>query len=123
MQENLLPRMSELIGDNEPFVFQEDNAPIHKARIVKAWFTEHPNITVLDWPPNSPDMSYIENIWGMIVREWEPAWERTPEAVEADAREIWATIMRRPQIVQNMANSMPRRIQALIEANGGHTKY
>lgn len=121
--ENLLPKMAELIGEGQPFVFQEDNAPIHKARIVKAWFREHPHITVLNWPPNSPDMSYIENIWGMIVSEWVPAWERNGDAVEAHAREVWATIMRKPQIVQILAASMSRRIEALTAANGEYTKY
>ena len=55
--------------------------------------------------------------------DWEPRFERTPQQVEAHAREVWATITRRPNIIRILAESMPRRIEAVIAANGGSTKY
>ena len=36
-------------------LFQQDNAPIHKARCVSSWFQET-GLQVLDWPPQSPDL-------------------------------------------------------------------
>ena len=39
-------------------LFQQVNAPCHKAKKVQEWFEEHNNESeVLTWPPNSPDLS------------------------------------------------------------------
>ncbi len=39
--------------------FQQDNAPIHKARSVQNWLHEH-DIKSMDWPRYSPDLNPIE---------------------------------------------------------------
>ena len=44
-----------------PLRFQQDNASIHKAGITKTWFEENA-ISLLDWPPHSPDLNPIEHI-------------------------------------------------------------
>ena len=45
--------------------FQQDNAPIHNARITLE-FLEENNIVLLKWPASSPDMSPIENMWNIV---------------------------------------------------------
>ena len=40
----------------------QDNASIHTAHKVKAWFKEL-CIPVADWPPFSPDLNPIEQLW------------------------------------------------------------
>ncbi|GBO00683.1 hypothetical protein AVEN_211080-1 [Araneus ventricosus] len=38
-------------------IFQQENAPCHKARIVLEWFEEHTDeFHLMSWPPNSPDL-------------------------------------------------------------------
>ena len=54
----------------------QDNSPIHKARIVTQWFEEQQNITLFHWPSKGCDLNPIENVWGNIVRTWEPEQER-----------------------------------------------
>ncbi|MFN9944487.1 MAG: transposase, partial [bacterium] len=55
------------------WVFQQDTDPTHRAapRIVKAYNKAHgTSITVLpDWPPNSPDLNPIENVWAIVQRK------------------------------------------------------
>lgn len=45
--------------------FQQDNAPCHRARLTAKWFEDN-DITVIPWPPTSPDLNPIENVWSKI---------------------------------------------------------
>ncbi|GBM69412.1 hypothetical protein AVEN_158718-1 [Araneus ventricosus] len=42
-------------------IFQQDNAPCHKARIVLEWFEENTDeFHLMSWPPNSLDLNPME---------------------------------------------------------------
>ncbi len=53
----MLPSADKLYGEAD-FIFQQDLAPAHTAKGTKSWFNDH-DITVLDWPANSPDLNPI----------------------------------------------------------------
>ena len=53
LRQNMLPSSTALYGQGQAFVFQQDNAPCHKARRVYAFF-ERSGVVVLDWPAQSP---------------------------------------------------------------------
>ncbi|GBM44521.1 Transposable element Tc1 transposase [Araneus ventricosus] len=51
-------------------IFQQDNAPCHKARIVLEWFEEHTEeFHLMSWPSNSPNLNPMEHIWDVMERQ------------------------------------------------------
>ena len=63
LEDHMLQDPDHLIGDD--FVFQQDSAPIHSSRSTREWLRAH-DVTVLDWPPKSPDANPIENLWQQL---------------------------------------------------------
>ncbi|CAG8808348.1 30270_t:CDS:2, partial [Racocetra persica] len=43
-------------------IFQQDNAPSHKSRKAIDFF-DNAGISILSWPPQSPDLNPLENFW------------------------------------------------------------
>ena len=114
---------------SEDDIFMHDNAPIHTAKIILAWLEEH-LINIIKWPPYSPDLNPIENLWAILKREIykyfpelliAPDTEQTKLELIAAAQHIWEGLG--DQIIKNLADSMPNRIQAVIRAEGWYTKY
>jgi len=42
LEENLVPRTAEVIGEEEQFYFVQDNASIHTVRVTRDFFAHHP---------------------------------------------------------------------------------
>jgi len=122
LNHHLLPSMAESGIDEEDIIFQQDNDPKHTSRRAREWFEEH-NIHLLDWPAQSPDVNVIEHLWGILKKKL-IAYEHPPKGVW----ELWErVVVEWGQITaedcQKLIESMPRRIEAVIKAKGGHTKY
>lgn len=115
----MLPSADELYGDAD-FIFQQDLAPAHTAKSTKTWFNDH-GITVLDWPANSPDLNPIENLWGIAKRKMRDMRPNNAEELKAAIEASWSSIT--PQQCHRLIASMPRRIEAVIDAKGAQTKY
>ncbi|GFX16601.1 transposable element Tcb1 transposase [Trichonephila clavipes] len=78
---------------------------------------------LLPWPYYLTDMLLIEHEWDLVgshlTRDPSPAESQDELLLRIQA--IWNSL---PQAyIQNLFDSMPRRITALIAAHGGHTKY
>jgi transposase len=104
------------------FYFQEDNAPVHTAKIARDFLLSS-GVQVLPWPAQSPDLNPIENIWAFLetrVRSRKPQ-PSSIRALEQIVEEEWNAIPR--DFYRELVRSMPRRIEACITNNGGHTKY
>lgn len=106
----------------EEFIFQHDNASIHNSKKTKE-FLHSRNIPLLDWPSRSPDLNPIENLWSILAykvflhgRQYSDIME-LKEAVNTEWKNIDVGI------IQNLINSMPKRLEDVITNNGGHTSY
>ncbi len=47
------------------WVWQQDNAPVHTAKIVRDLFKAE-RVKTIEWPARSPDLSPIENVWKVL---------------------------------------------------------
>ncbi len=116
----MLPSADKLYGDAD-FIFQQDLAPAHTAKGTKSWFNDH-GVAVLDWPANSPDLNPIENhLWAIIKRKMRDTRPNNADDLKAAIKATWASIT--PEQCHRLIGSMPRRINAVIHAKGGTTKY
>ena len=121
LENHLLPFLDDL-DDQENYLFQEDNAPIHTARVVKSWKEEN-DIDSIPWPAQSPDLNPIENLWDELekrVRAHVPL-PKSRENLWEILQEEWSNIDINKY--QNLVDSMPRRISAVIKSKGHPTKY
>ena len=96
--------------------------PCHTATSISDFLKEE-HIKVLNWPPQSPDLNTIENLWAWIKRKHEnefPFPKSKNELIE-NIFNIWDSIPE--EIVKNLSNSVKRRLYEVIRMNGRPTKY
>jgi hypothetical protein len=129
--QNLLPPfMDHLPEDPFNLIFMHDNAPIHKSRIVQNWLSNQDFIT-MEWPPYSPDLNPIEHVWRelkVILHRQHPDLKTLragKDRVKAHLVEVlpeaWDAISE--EFLETLVTSMPRRVQAVLKADGWSTKY
>ena len=53
---------------NEDWRLQFDNGPKHTSKWLKNIF-KRKKVNVLEWPPYSPDLSTIKNIWRILAEQ------------------------------------------------------
>ena len=66
LEDHLIPFMENL-GDKIAFVFQDDNAPVHRASAVLTWKEEN-LISSSPWPAQSLDLN-LEHLWDHLGRQ------------------------------------------------------
>src|SRR5690606_1251629 len=64
--EKYLLTMDRIVDGNE-LMFQQDNAPFHRAKEILLWFKKK-KIKVIEWPPLSQNLNHIKKEWGKLVK-------------------------------------------------------
>jgi len=108
--------------DRSKIIFQHDNDPKHTAKVTQKWLREH-QISVLSWPPCSPDMNPIEHLWSEVKRRLRihPRTPRTLSELWETVQTIWNSIP--ASFCEKLYRSMPDRIAELHCVKGWHTGY
>jgi len=105
---------------HEQWWFLHDNSPPFRSRPVKTW-VHNSAINVLEWPPHSPDLNPIENLWPRVHALTDKLHPTSKEALADAFKACWQELSL--DIFSNFAQSMPARIAACIAANGNAIKY
>ena len=120
LEDQLRPSLELLKKEGQQLIFQQDGAPCHTAKRVKKWFEEE-ELELLPWPSLSPDLNPIEHLWVEIDKKLARVSLDSMAELEEALQKYWSEITR--QEVLTLIESMPRRVQAVIAARGGNTKY
>jgi hypothetical protein len=122
LEDELQESLAYFSKDPSSVIFQQDNDPKHKCNKATTWFEDH-GLKVLPWPAQSPDLNPIEHLWTHLkVKLGE--YERPPAGI----LELWERVQVEwdkiePEVCQNLIESMPSRVAAVLKAKGGYTKY
>ncbi|CAH1975670.1 unnamed protein product [Acanthoscelides obtectus] len=118
LEPHLLPYLDTLADPT----FQQDNTRPHVARVTIDFF-QHNDVTLLRWPPRSPDLSPIEHVWDMMGRRLLNL-QRPPQTLEALREELMVAWNEIPQEdIDHLIRSMPRRVGECVAHQGASTHY
>ncbi|GFU88768.1 transposable element Tc3 transposase [Trichonephila clavipes] len=123
IDEVLLPHVRLFRGAvSDKFVFMDDNATCHRTLAVQDCLDSE-GIQRLVWPARSPDLNPIENVWDALGRQvagrnYPPTNKNT--LIRALTEE-WDKLPQ--QLLDNVVQSMVRRVECCITLHGGDIPY
>ena len=125
---NLLPKLVEDCQNLVPnsFIFQQDGAPAHTARLAQEWIHQHcPDFIKKDeWPPNSPDLNPLDyHVWGAMLEKYQAYTPKPTNKAELKTVlvEIWDNLPQ--ESIDKAVLALRRRLQACIKENGEHFEH
>jgi transposase len=113
---------------NPGCIFIQDNAPAHRSIQTRLNLLAR-HIHWILWPLYSPDLNLIEHVWNWI-KNWIQAYywravSNTSKLSLAQLKQIildaWNAVP--DSYIGRLYNSWQERCQAVIDANGGPTRY
>jgi hypothetical protein len=96
----------------------QDGAPAHKATETQIWSETIFSWFQIKWPPNTPDLSLIENLCGIFTAKVEKSkpYSKNPEYPQATVEACWEMIC--PETLGNLFQSISYQIKSVANTKG-----
>lgn len=118
LREVLKPN-AENLYENGDWIFQQDSAPSHKAKICQKWLEDEiPDFIATDeWPPNSPDLNPLDySIWGTLEERVNSKYHSSIESLKASILKEWDNLTM--EEVRKSIDAWPRRLRSVLTKKG-----
>ena len=107
--------------NNNPFLFQQDGAPAHTAKLSQEWLRkEIPDfITKAEWPPSSPDLNPLDfSLWAILESRACSKPHRNISTLRSSLCREWERIPQ--EMIRTAVESVPKRLKEVILKKGGY---
>lgn len=127
MEKHLLPQGRLLMKAHGHTIwwFQQDNDPAHTHAL--STIQEYNRSSTIKvkllpkWPPHSPDLSLIENVWAVVQEQIDKLGCKSFPVFKSKLRMLLKCVPQ-PWLVKAYTG-MPKRIQQVVNLEGGKTKH
>lgn len=128
--EYILSKVQEFMEEHTDsrYIFIQNNAPSHNSYETKTNLLNR-RIRYIQHPPYSPDLNFIEHVWIWIKNciqdhYWESRCKVDRIPLDQLKRIVWEAWNAVPDsFIQTLYDSWWARCQAVIDANGGPTRF
>ncbi|GBM06396.1 Transposable element Tc3 transposase [Araneus ventricosus] len=120
LEDHLMPFAENIGGRN--WQYQQDDAPIHYSNATKNYLNSK-NVAVLEWPPMSPDLNPIKNVWRNMSRKVYENGRQfySMNALNTAIESVWYN--QEPEILQTLIMTMEKRVCNVILRNRKTLNY
>lgn len=108
-----IPMMNRFQDNGDPRTFMQDNAPQHTAADTMALLSRQ-RFDLLIWPPRSPDLNPIENVWSRMVYGWSEIHPRDDQGLHDEIVARWRSVGQRRRNIFEMQNFLNNTIECVI---------
>nr|CCA20624.1 transposase putative [Albugo laibachii Nc14] len=115
LEDELMQTLEYYEMEKDATIFHQDNDLKHISRKAKKCLQDL-DMRVLQWPPQSPDLNPIEDLWDVLKRELS-SYQNPSQGIH----ELWERIEKKWNAISKeectaIIASMPRRIHAVLKA-------
>ena len=103
------------------YLFQHDGAPCHRSASTARYLEQEAVRMLQNWPPQSPDLNVIENLWSIMKDKLKERQYNTLDELWTAANDIWSKIPN--DTIMKLYQSIPNRIKAVVDRKGHNTSY